>query len=95
VKTGAVTPADLARSVLAVPPLARHADLSLNTVANRALIRHLENGGVSTVTITATAPAGGTLANGQSVSVLLSGTGTGNTSRYTSTCTSPRARCSS
>lgn len=48
-KTGAVTPADLARSVLAVPPLARHADLSLNTVANRALIRHLENGGVSTL----------------------------------------------
>jgi dihydrodipicolinate synthase/N-acetylneuraminate lyase len=49
VKTGVVTPADLARSVLAVPPLARHADLSLNPAANRALIRHLENGGVSTL----------------------------------------------
>jgi hypothetical protein len=30
------------------------------------------------------------LANGQSVSVLLSGSGTGSTSRYTSTCTSPQ-----
>lgn len=45
-KLSAVTPADLARSVIAVPPLARHPDLSINTAANRALIGHLEKGGV-------------------------------------------------
>ncbi len=48
-KTAPVTPADLASSVLAVPPLARNADLSLNKEANRALIRHLQDGGVSTL----------------------------------------------
>lgn len=45
-KTTPVTPADLQRSVIAVPPLARHADLTLNRAANQALIRHLEAGGV-------------------------------------------------
>jgi len=49
VKTSPVTPADLGASVIAVPPLARHADLSLSEPANRALIRHLEDGGVSTL----------------------------------------------
>ena len=48
-KTSAVSPADLARSVLAVPPLARNGDLTLNRAANAALIRHLEAGGVSTL----------------------------------------------
>ncbi|HET9580952.1 MAG TPA: dihydrodipicolinate synthase family protein [Usitatibacter sp.] len=48
-KTSAVTPADLSASVLAVPPLARNADLSLNREANRALIAHLEGGGVRTL----------------------------------------------
>lgn len=48
-KTSAVTTADLARSVLSVPPLARLGDLTLNADANRALIRHLEAGGVSTM----------------------------------------------
>lgn len=48
-KTGAVTRADLARSVLSVPPLARRADLALDADANRALIRHVESGGVSTL----------------------------------------------
>jgi dihydrodipicolinate synthase/N-acetylneuraminate lyase len=48
-KSSPVTPADLSASVLAVPPLARHADLSLNVDANRALIRHLEAGGVRTL----------------------------------------------
>ena len=48
-KTTPVTPADLAASVLAVPPLARRADLSLDPDANRALIHHLESGGVSTL----------------------------------------------
>jgi dihydrodipicolinate synthase/N-acetylneuraminate lyase len=49
VKTTAVTPADLSASVLSVPPLARKADYSLNRDANRALIRHLESGGVRTL----------------------------------------------
>ena len=48
-KTSAVGPVDLARSVLAVPPLARNPDLTLNAGANAALIRHLEAGGVSTL----------------------------------------------
>lgn len=48
-KTTDVQPADLARSVLAVPPLARRPDLSLDAAANRALIRHLEAGGVTTL----------------------------------------------
>ncbi|HSI59961.1 MAG TPA: dihydrodipicolinate synthase family protein [Ideonella sp.] len=48
-KTSAVTPADLAASVFAVPPLARHADLSLNRAANAALVRHIEAGGVSSL----------------------------------------------
>jgi dihydrodipicolinate synthase/N-acetylneuraminate lyase len=48
-KTSAVTTADLARSVIAVPPLARNADLTVNQSANRALIRHLEDGGVRTL----------------------------------------------
>lgn len=45
-KTTEVTVADVAASVVAVPPLARNADLTLNRAANRALIRHLEAGGV-------------------------------------------------
>lgn len=48
-KTTPVTPADLHRSVIAVPPLARNADLSLNAAANKALLRHLESGGVRSV----------------------------------------------
>lgn len=48
-KQGSVTTADLARSVLAVPPIARRADLSLAPQANRALIAHLQDGGVSTL----------------------------------------------
>jgi dihydrodipicolinate synthase/N-acetylneuraminate lyase len=49
VKTQAVTFADLSASVLAVPPLARNADLSLNRAANAALIKHIEAGGISTL----------------------------------------------
>jgi dihydrodipicolinate synthase/N-acetylneuraminate lyase len=49
VKTGSVESADLARSVISVPPLARRADLTPDPDANRALIRHLERGGVSTL----------------------------------------------
>lgn len=48
-KTQAVTFADLSNSVLAVPPLCRNADLTLNRAANTALIRHIEAGGISTL----------------------------------------------
>jgi dihydrodipicolinate synthase/N-acetylneuraminate lyase len=48
-KTTPVTVEDLRRSVIAVPPLARNADLSLNPQANAALLRHLELGGVRSV----------------------------------------------
>ena len=48
-QTTAITPADLRRSVIAVPPLCRKADLSLADEANTRLIRHLESGGVSTL----------------------------------------------
>jgi dihydrodipicolinate synthase/N-acetylneuraminate lyase len=49
VLTRAVAAPDLARSVIAVPPFARLPDLTPNTAANLALIRHLEAGGVSTL----------------------------------------------
>jgi dihydrodipicolinate synthase/N-acetylneuraminate lyase len=48
-KRGAITADDWAKSVLAVPPLARNADLGLAPAANRALIKHLEDGGISTL----------------------------------------------
>ena len=48
-KTSPVTTADLTRSVLAVPPLARTEDLAINRAANRRLIDHLEGGGVRTL----------------------------------------------
>ena len=41
-----ITAATLGSSVIAVPPLARHADLSWNHAENARQIRHLENGGV-------------------------------------------------
>ena len=40
---------EFASTVMAVPPLARHADLSLDVDANGALIRHIEAGGVRTL----------------------------------------------
>jgi dihydrodipicolinate synthase/N-acetylneuraminate lyase len=40
---------DLPRSVIAVPPLARNRDLTVNISANRKLIQYLEAGGVTTV----------------------------------------------
>jgi dihydrodipicolinate synthase/N-acetylneuraminate lyase len=49
VKTTPVTPDDLAASVIAVPPLARHRDLTISNADNRALIQHLEDGGVRTL----------------------------------------------
>ena len=48
-QTSAITPADLRRSVIAVPPLCRNADYSLAEAENEKLIRHLESGGVSTL----------------------------------------------
>ena len=45
-KTTPVTPADIARSVIAVPPLARDADLRLNRAANLAIIKYLEAAGI-------------------------------------------------
>jgi dihydrodipicolinate synthase/N-acetylneuraminate lyase len=48
-KTTPVLSADLARSVIAVPPLARRPDLSLDRAANRAILGHLEAGGVRSV----------------------------------------------
>ena len=39
----------LTASALAVPPLARNADFSLNPAENRKLIRHIEAGGVRTL----------------------------------------------
>jgi hypothetical protein len=48
-KTTPITFDDLAASVIAVPPLARHADYSLNRAANLALIRSLEAGGVTSL----------------------------------------------
>ena len=48
-KTTPITKADLERSVIAVPPLARNADFSLNVAANVRLIKHLEGGGVKNI----------------------------------------------
>jgi hypothetical protein len=39
----------LSESVLAVPPLCRNADFSLNEAENAKLVRHIESGGVSTL----------------------------------------------
>jgi dihydrodipicolinate synthase/N-acetylneuraminate lyase len=48
-KTTPVTPADLAASVIAVPPLGRHRDLTINNAANLEMIRYLEEGGVTSL----------------------------------------------
>ncbi|MGC1693853.1 MAG: dihydrodipicolinate synthase family protein [Pseudolabrys sp.] len=47
-KTTPVSPADLAASVLSVPPLARRADLTIDPVQNGRLLDHLRSGGVRT-----------------------------------------------
>jgi dihydrodipicolinate synthase/N-acetylneuraminate lyase len=41
------SPADLRRSVIAVPPLCRGADFKPDAAENRKLIRHIESGGVN------------------------------------------------
>lgn len=48
-QTNPVAQSDIARSVIAVPPLARKPDLSINREENRKLIQYIENGGVSTL----------------------------------------------
>lgn len=48
-KTTPITPDDLSSSVVAVPPFARHEDLSVNRAANLGQLRHLEAGGVRSV----------------------------------------------
>ncbi len=45
---GPITPERIRQSVIAVPPLARHADQSLNVEANRAIVEHLRSGQVTT-----------------------------------------------
>lgn len=45
--TTPLSPEHLQRSVMAVPPLARHDDDTVHAEENRRLIRHLEGGGVS------------------------------------------------
>jgi len=42
-------PTRLGQSVLAVPPLCRNADFSLNPAENTKLIRHIEAGGITTL----------------------------------------------
>ena len=46
-KTDAVTPADLGRSVIAVPPMARDAAGKVSATENRKIVDHLAGGGVS------------------------------------------------
>ncbi len=45
-QTRTVTPADLARSVIAVPPMARDRDLKFHRGENEKIVRHIEAGGV-------------------------------------------------
>jgi dihydrodipicolinate synthase/N-acetylneuraminate lyase len=47
--TTPLTSSRLSASVIAVPPLARHADLTLNRDENTRLIRFLESGGIQTL----------------------------------------------
>jgi len=47
-KTTPVTPADLAASVLSVPPLARNANFAIDKAENAKLLNHLRSGGVRT-----------------------------------------------
>ena len=47
-KTDAVPAADLRRSVIAVPPLARARNGAVSVVENRKIVAHMAAGGVST-----------------------------------------------
>ena len=48
-QTSTITSDTLSSSVIAVPPLARNSDETLNTPENEKQIRHLESGGVTTL----------------------------------------------
>ncbi len=48
-QTRSVTPDDLRRSVIAVPPLARDAQMKFSRPENEKIIRHIEQGNVSTL----------------------------------------------
>ncbi|MED5585808.1 MAG: dihydrodipicolinate synthase family protein [Verrucomicrobiota bacterium] len=48
-QTAEITSEDLSASVIAVPPLCRAADLTIDREQNRRLIAHLEKGGVRTL----------------------------------------------
>ncbi|VXB29838.1 Dihydrodipicolinate synthase [Burkholderia sp. 8Y] len=48
-KVDPITITEFSQSVMAVPPLARRADYSLDDAQNRALVTHIEAGGVRTV----------------------------------------------
>lgn len=48
-RDGPATERDLSRSVIAVPPLARLADLEIDRAANGQLIKHLEQAGITTL----------------------------------------------
>lgn len=47
--TRTITPARLAESVIAVPPLARKAGLKIDRAENQRLVRYIEEGGVNTL----------------------------------------------
>ena len=47
--TNAITPETLSRSVIAVPPLARDANLKFCAAENAKIISHLEAGGIRTL----------------------------------------------
>ena len=48
-QTRTVTTADLARSVIAVPPMARNKDLKFDRAENEKILRHIEAGQVTTM----------------------------------------------
>src|SRR4051812_10293698 len=47
--TRPITPARLASSIIAVPPLARDSQGKVSRTENEKLVRHIESGGVSTL----------------------------------------------
>lgn len=48
-QTRSVTSADLARSVISVPPLARNGEGKFDREENEKIVRHIENGGIRTI----------------------------------------------
>ena len=47
--TATITPETLSNSVIAVPPLARDADLNVCATENAKIMQHLETGGIRTL----------------------------------------------